>query len=153
MTFGERGGYKPTEELQEQLERAETTLGGNPEHALTPPSREVVDILKMPLDQVKQKFTRRYEIYLKLLRAQRREDQGELVLSQYDIAKMQKWLKGLNALDQYIAAHKTGEAEILRERQVPIFEDLRTFIEQGGKEGYVKVPTGVGKTVLFTELI
>ena len=75
------------------------------------------------------------------------------MLTDYDIHEMQKWLKGLNALDTYIAAHKTGETEILRERQIPIFEDLRDYIEKGGKAGYVKLPTGVGKTVLFTELI
>ncbi|GEM_PF-1145545 len=152
MSFGERGGYKPPEALQEQLERAQQTIGTEPEHSLVPPSHGK-DILQMPVAEIKQKFTRRYEMYLKLLRAQRREDGGELVLSQHDISEMQKWLKGLNALDQYITAHKTGETEVLRERQVPIFEDLRDYIEQGGKAGYVKLPTGVGKTVLFTELI
>lgn len=153
MPFGERGGYRPSEELQDQLERAETTLGGKPEHALTPHSQEVGDIFKIPLAEIKKKFARRYEIYLQLLRAQRREDEGEPVLTDENIAQMQKWLNGLNALDRYIAEHKTGETEVLRERQLPIFEDLRNFIEQGGKDGYVKLPTGVGKTVLFTELI
>ncbi len=158
MSFGERGSgfiQKSPEALGEQLERAQEKIGAQPEHSLVPPSKDAMGggLREMSLSEIKQKYARRYEIYLKLLRAQQREGEGEPVLTEYDIVEMQKWLKGLNALDSYIAAHKTGETEILRERQVPIFEDLRDYIEQGGKAGYVKLPTGVGKTVLFTELI
>ncbi len=39
------------------------------------------------------------------------------------------------------------------ERQLSVFEDIQTFLEKGETEGFVKLPTGVGKTVLFTKLI
>ncbi|OGY87432.1 MAG: hypothetical protein A2233_00765 [Candidatus Kerfeldbacteria bacterium RIFOXYA2_FULL_38_24] len=67
---------------------------------------------------------------------------------------MRKWLKALNSLDQYISNHHKGnEKRTLREKQLTVFEDLRNYLEAGGSEGYVKLPTGFGKTVLFTEFL
>lgn len=40
-----------------------------------------------------------------------------------------------------------------RERQVTVFEAMRNFIKGGGTEGYVELPSGVGKTVLFAKFI
>lgn len=67
---------------------------------------------------------------------------------------MSDWLESLNNLDKYIETHKAGKNEkTLRPRQFNVFEDLGKFIEEGGKEGYVKLPTGSGKTVIFSEFI
>jgi superfamily II DNA or RNA helicase len=48
---------------------------------------------------------------------------------------------------------ENAEAEtILRPHQVDVFKDLLTFFENGNTRGYIDLPTGTGKTVLFVEL-
>lgn len=60
----------------------------------------------------------------------------------------------ISNLDQYIGRHYGGlDKKPLRERQMTVFEDMRNFLKDGQTEGYVKLPTGVGKTVLFTKFI
>ncbi len=44
------------------------------------------------------------------------------------------------------------ENSTLREHQVDVFEDLEQFFEDGHHRGYIELPTGTGKTVLFVEL-
>lgn len=150
------GGFRPKsgKELKSQLAETQTTLGKKPESSLVPPSVKHKDILKMPAEEIKNKYARRYEMYLQLLRHQKHlEKHGEPALSEKNLQEMKKWIVALNSLDDYIKKHKEGEESTLRERQLTVFEDLRNFLEAGDKEGYVKLPTGVGKTVLFTELI
>ncbi len=78
----------------------------------------------------------------------------EEMLPEEEVNEMRKWLQALNSLDTYITDHIEGNGEAtLRGRQFTVFEDIREFLEHGGSEGYVKLPTGVGKTVLFTELV
>lgn len=56
------------------------------------------------------------------------------------------------SLDKYILEHYGRPTRrTLRERQITVFEDLRNTLKEGTTEGYVVLPTGVGKTVLFTE--
>ncbi len=154
MPFGE--GYRPKspEELSRQFETAQESLGSDAEHSLVPESQDQEKILQMSESELKQKFARRYEMYLQLLRDQkRREKTGGGNLSPEEIEQIKKWLAVLNSLDEYIKKHHEGEEVTLRGKQIDVFGDLRNFLEEGGMEGYVKLPTGVGKTVLFTELI
>lgn len=145
---------KPKKDLNKQIEAAQVELGKSPEVSLTPPSENKRDILKMSAEEIKTKFARRYEIYLKLLREEKYfQRTGEAVLTEENIDEMKKWLTALNSLDSYIESHKEGEINTLRDRQFTVFEDMRKFLEAGGNAGYVKLPTGVGKTVLFTEFI
>ena len=136
---------KKPEVLKHQLENVEV------EHSLDlmPPSQDRADILGMSLEELKEKYSARLKIYTELLHQQR----TDLPLDPKKIAKMKEWLVGLNSLDTYIQDHYEGKENTLYEKQISVFEDLRTFIEHGEKEGYVKLPTGVGKTVLFIELI
>lgn len=58
------------------------------------------------------------------------------------------------SLDLYIDRHRAGlDTRPFRGRQVTVFEAMRNFLRDGGTEGYVKLPSGVGKTVLFTKFI
>lgn len=41
---------------------------------------------------------------------------------------------------------------VLREHQVEVFEDLEQFFVNRHQRGYIELPTGTGKTVLFVEL-
>ncbi len=154
MPFRE-GGYtpKPPEELAQQLESAQQLLGNEQDPSLVPPSKEASEMSGLSLEEIKQKYALRYEMYTNLLRHQRSLDmEQEPHLSDEDMAEMKKWLIALNSLDGYITKHYGGE-QTLRGRQINVFEDLRQFMEDGDKRGYVKLPTGVGKTVLFTEFV
>lgn len=152
-------GYRPKspEELRQQFETAQSDLGTKTEHMFTPPSADVDALLSMPLKEIKTKYKRRYDMYLQILRDQRSmegltPDEMEYFMKD-DLEKFRKWLSALNSLDNYITEHHEGTDVTLRQRQITVFEDLRNFIEAGGDAGYVKIPTGVGKTVLFVELV
>ncbi|MBP9738990.1 DEAD/DEAH box helicase, partial [Candidatus Saccharibacteria bacterium] len=45
------------------------------------------------------------------------------------------------------------ENTVLREHQHDAFNDLVSFYQSGGREGYIKLPTSTGKTVLFVTLV
>lgn len=133
---------KTQEELKEQLDEAEKTIKTKLEPA---------DFDKtLSLEEVKQKYPERYSVYLRLLRTKKSGNEIDVA----DLKSMSEWISGLNNLDDYIENHKINENErILRSKQFTIFEDIRTSLEQGRKEGYIKLPTGVGKTVLFSQVL
>ena len=45
------------------------------------------------------------------------------------------------------------EPKGLREKQLPIFEEIKSYVTGGGSNGYLQAPTGIGKTVLFVKAI
>ena len=136
---------KSEEELQGQTNEVASNLE---QEIIQPTSREVV--FSMSLSEIKERFPVRYGIYLKSLRANKTGTE----IPEEEKQEMQEWLSVLNNLDKYIENHKTnGEEVTLRERQFTVFEDMRDFLEEGGKEGYIKLPTGAGKTVIFSEFI
>jgi len=151
---------KSDKELESQLRDTNKKLGNERNFSLLPPSSNENEILSMSLDEIKNKFPERYRIYVRLLREAHAvprvamADINKNTISELEIEHMKKWLTALNSLDQYIKNHEEGNGEsVLRERQLTVFGDLRKFLEQGGKDGYLKLPTGFGKTVLFTEFI
>lgn len=141
--------YKSQEELRSQFQSAQDIVGNEEELSFTPPSRDQDEIFSLSVSEIKQKYARRYEMYFQILR--RKKTEGNF--TEGEVEYFRKWLFALNALDTYITNHHEGEEVTLRERQVTVFEDLRNFVEAGGREGYIKLPTGVGKTVLFTEFV
>ncbi|MGF7229254.1 MAG: DEAD/DEAH box helicase [Candidatus Saccharibacteria bacterium] len=54
------------------------------------------------------------------------------------------------SIEVYLAKHELKS--VLRDHQVEVFEDLMTFFIDGAKRGFINLPTGTGKTVLFVEL-
>jgi superfamily II DNA or RNA helicase len=44
------------------------------------------------------------------------------------------------------------QTEVLRPHQREVFEDFQRFFQEGNTHGYIELPTGTGKTVLFVEL-
>ncbi len=61
--------------------------------------------------------------------------------------------QAISSLDKYILDHYGKPTRrTLRGRQITVVEDLRDTLRGGQTEGYVTIPTGVGKTVLFTEV-
>ncbi|MDE1810952.1 MAG: DEAD/DEAH box helicase family protein, partial [Candidatus Micrarchaeota archaeon] len=58
----------------------------------------------------------------------------------------------INNLESYRAAHYGANA-VLRGRQVTVFDDLISFVKNGGQEGYVALPTSAGKTPLYIKFM
>lgn len=154
---GPEGFRKKTPtELRAQLRQAIAQLGGE---SLAPKGEER-ELLKLTEAEIKEKYPRRFEMYQSLLRGQVGDSNAwfgnserGVSLGSLDISRMKKWLGALNNLDKYIKGHESGDSVTLKGRQATVFEDMRDFIEKGGSSGYVKLPTGTGKTVLFTEFV
>ncbi|MFA6304782.1 MAG: DEAD/DEAH box helicase [Patescibacteria group bacterium] len=136
---------KQPEQLEQQVSDSSELLGEKLQ-----PSLEQEDLFKLPIEEIKTRFPERYQIYLKLLRYNR----GSAEINNEELDDMQEWIGVLNNLDVYIEKHKSQEDNrVLRDRQFTVFEDIRDSLEEGQKEGYVKLPTGVGKTVLFSQVV
>lgn len=110
---------------------------------------------------IKARFPNRFGIYAKTLRAIRREDDGNFVTEDEEeqnrraelIANWQSSAPLVDNLNRYVAAHYQGDICTLRGRQMTVFEDVRDFIDDGSREGYIEAPTGFGKTVLFGQVV
>lgn len=141
--------HKNENTLANQLASAETRAG----ISLRPPHSDL-NFLKTSLVQLKERYPKRYKFYYEMLKCEAQEARGhDARMGEEEARKMKNWLTALNSIDHYIFEHKLGHDRTLREKQLPIFEAIRTYFERGGSEGYVKLPTGTGKTVIFTELI
>jgi len=146
---------KNKEQLEQQLKSVEGILNGAKTETESDvlinlaPRSENGNIFNLSLKEIKDKYPERYAIYLKILRAERNKQS----IDETELEKMKDWIEVLNNLDNYIIDCSDEKKRILREYQVNVFEALRDFIEDGGKRGYIKLPTGVGKTVLFIEFI
>ncbi len=57
----------------------------------------------------------------------------------------------IESLRKHNESVQSGQSE-LREHQKDVFEDIAHNFEDGERTGYVKLPTGTGKTVIFVEL-
>lgn len=137
--------FKSEAELKKQYDEANQVLETN----LAPKSNDD-DLWGLSIAEIKSKYPERYQIYLKILRAQKNEQE----VDNTELSEINYWLQVLNNLDDYISSHQLDEeARVLRKRQFTVFEDIRNCLEQGKKEGYVKLPTGVGKTVLFSQVV
>ncbi|NUQ57117.1 MAG: DEAD/DEAH box helicase family protein [Candidatus Paceibacter sp.] len=54
----------------------------------------------------------------------------------------------------YINNHNGEKKDrVLRDEQMAVFGEMAEFFNRGEHEGYIKLPTGVGKTVLFIEFL
>lgn len=137
-------GQSPSEEIGRQLNSVSKRIG----ETITPPSLGSGSV-GMSLQDFEDKFPLRFRIFSNVQRAERRG----ITFSERAIQKAAQRLHALNSLDEYITNHyATKENRILRERQIAAFSAIRDFLERGGAEGYIDLPSGIGKTVIFTEL-
>ncbi|NTU99142.1 DEAD/DEAH box helicase family protein, partial [Candidatus Falkowbacteria bacterium] len=137
-----RPKFKTPEELQKQVGDAEELLGAK----IMP--REINN--EALVSEMKEKYGARYGVYLQMLRSRRNKREGNI--SEYTRAK--NMIQALNNLDLYALRHQYDkEGRILRDRQFDVFSDISKFLESGGQNGYIKLPTGVGKTILFSQVV
>ena len=132
---------KLEEKLKIQANKSEEVLGQN----IYPPNTKFED--NLDISNIKESYKTRYEAYLSSLRAIYK---GELDTN--EIRQAKEWITGLNNLDSYIKDHESKDNPILREKQFLVYKKIRDFLEQGKKSGYVKLPTGTGKTILFLKI-
>lgn len=137
--------FKPKKELREQVKATNKAI----ETEIAPTNQED-DVISLSLEEIKNKYPERYDAYLKVLRSEKAVEN----IRAEDLSELSGWISTLNNLDNYIEQHKGNKEErVLRDRQFTVFEDLRSSLEEGNKEGYIKLPTGTGKTVLFSQII
>ncbi len=132
---------KNTERLKEQVEKTEGILG----EKIYPP--DISSLETLDISDVQTEYKTRYDAYVTALRAERR---GKIDTKEIQHAK--EWIKALNNLDKYIKDHESKDNPLLREKQFIVFKKIRDFLEQGKRKGYIKLPTGTGKTVLFLKI-
>ena len=103
----------------------------------------VGSVFEMTLDEIKSRYPLRYDLYLNALR-------GDPFISS-DSAER---LRILNNLDLYVATHHADwNNRTLFDHQMSAVESILAGLEQGIDKGYVQLPTGFGKTVIFSELV
>jgi len=67
---------------------------------------------------------------------------------------IQKLLAGtIHRMAVYIRSHYRTGKKVLREKQMNVFEAVHSFLKKNLTSGFIKLPTGTGKTVLFGQII
>ncbi len=138
--------HKTEEELQDQADSTSKVLGAEITHASLSS-----EIFSLTLDEIKYKYPERYKTYLKIIIAQKNKKE----IDAKELEEMREWISALNNLDSYIIKHTPhyDKFEARDKKQFDVYGDIRDSLERGEKEGYIKLPTGVGKTVLFSRVI
>ncbi len=70
-----------------------------------------------------------------------------------DFSQELKTLHILDGVDSFVDDYKEGKNSTLEPRQVASLVKIGTFLRSGKRRGYLELPTGLGKTVIFSELI
>jgi superfamily II DNA or RNA helicase len=120
------------------------------EEPLLPSSISLEEAVGLTAIELSARFPSRYAYYQQLYRMKRSGN-----LTQQDIAQAELWFGMMNSLSDHSEAMLANpEATILYDAQMPVFHSLHDFMEvhgRGDARGYIRLPTGSGKTVLFTE--
>jgi hypothetical protein len=154
MSAERRGSTLTPEQLTDKARKANAQSFETFGQPLVPPSMDneegIASLVASPLRDLVGRYRRRAGIYSQIIRDERSGE--EISDERRDYAS--NWLAVLNNLDNYVVAHyANGSERTLYDMQMDVFEKLRDFLEQGNTEGYFKLPTSFGKTVLFTELL
>ncbi|MSU56172.1 MAG: hypothetical protein EXS51_02600 [Candidatus Taylorbacteria bacterium] len=68
-------------------------------------------------------------------------------------SKELKILRMLDSVDLFVKQYEEGGHSTLEPRQVESLVKIAAFLRSGNRCGYLELPTGLGKTVIFAELI
>ncbi|PIR46967.1 MAG: hypothetical protein COV07_01365 [Candidatus Vogelbacteria bacterium CG10_big_fil_rev_8_21_14_0_10_45_14] len=126
-------------------------LGAEPEAVAEENDR--IDPNTLPgLEEIRRLYPMRYKLYRLYLR----KAFGHKFTAEEEKHSLQlrTALKALNNLDEYLEENQSNPQErVLRERQFETFRKIKLEIENGLRTGYIQMPTGAGKTVIFIELL
>ncbi len=113
------------------------------------------DLKDLAVEELRTIYGRRYMIYLDVLRKIKRKKGGGLTAD--EVNKYRTMIHALNGLDEYFAKQEKLKNEpgsfVLRDKQMEVLHELQAFIERDNNSGYVKLPTGTGKTAIFLEMV
>ena len=136
---------KSEETLIEQAQEVSQELGVE---LLPPLEQEIPDYAH--LQQLKEMYPERYALYLKLLRAHRLGNAE--VLSLDEKVAYQIWTQAMNNLAHYLTKDSKYSGAELRLLQEKMMHKIYRYFEGGGREGYIVLPTQVGKTAIAAKL-
>ena len=126
-------------EIQKQVESVNQILGVD----VSPQSWQTLNKY-----EIKEKHKVRYDAYLTVLRELKKDIKDEEAID-----RAREHVTMLNNLKSFIDSHQESAQDARGERHSSVYLDIQAFLEEGKTEGYVKLPTGVGKTVIFARLI
>jgi RNA polymerase sigma factor (sigma-70 family) len=116
----------------------------------TDPSPNEAQNEDLSLEEIKRRFPARYQIFLETLRLVRNVPEKELEKSVEELKTKALWL---NALRESLATDESRENIGLHPRQLRTFEKLLAALEANITRGHIVLPTGSGKTVVFSKCI
>lgn len=99
-------------------------------------------VVQRDVKTLKYDYPGEYKTYVDMLREQRKEG------IMYEQSLHLSGKEAVDRMDTYLASGVSR----LRSKQHDAFTDIREHVVSGERKGYVKLPTGTGKTVVFTEL-
>lgn len=127
--------------LEERWKRA--TPDVSPEENVVLPSSTWEQLSGKTTEELQAQYPVRYQTYIDVLQGRRKLE---------DDVPTRRWLGMMNRLDRHIAREHASDSPTLVSEQMDVFQDIRDHFEQGETEGFIVLPTGVGKTVEFVEL-
>lgn len=135
--------YKSQEEIDKQVKSAEDTLG----QKIIPPNESEISGLS-------EKYPGRYKAFVEALRLVKSplESHGSIEVKD-KVIELAKYFRKLNNLQDYVKETCEGKEKVLVPRQIETIEKISRFLEKGLTEGHVSLPTGIGKTVIFSRLL
>ena len=133
-TFAMRIREKNYSELYRQHDLVSETY----DERLAPLSVDPESLLEMRPKELKERFPRRYELYVRAYRKKTQQiedifhmrDESE---DEHEISYVKRHLAILNGLDRYIRDHHETfkSLDVLHEHQETVFEDIRDELEKG----------------------
>lgn len=132
---------KDEQTLKDQVEKAGSQIG----EPLFSDQTQLDTMLKMTPEELQETYPLKYRAYIESLHGRLRPaDAGDLA----------KTIWAINNTERFAQALEGEESEVaLWAHQVEVFKDILAFLEAGERKGWIKLPTGSGKTVLFSSLI
>ncbi len=135
--------------LDQQLKNAEGILGIK----LEPENTLRKDLLTASPHDLRKDYPVAFDVYQKAVQFIAKEERGSSTHVNEILNFRSRVLE--ENLDRYINQHESsapGEPT-LRPYQMDVFNSITSALKEGKQEGYIKLPTGTGKTVLFTEFL
>lgn len=127
-----------TDELSQKVLEAGRIIG----EPLYSSEDELQSMLELPIDDLKERYPIKFQAYLEARRGQE--------VNAHEFATR---VSALNNIERFVESLETGESAIsLYEHQKEVFRDLLEFFEAGETKGWIKLPTGAGKTAIFSSL-
>ena len=154
-----------------QARLAEVDIFGGGYESFQPPAMDREDFFGRPEDELEatwparfRRFRRARELRSGLVRALEQpsadsvdQPSREPELSEAERQRMTGWFFMINSLARYIDRQENAPAmagEIrLRPKQLEVYKALLSHLEKDNSKGYFTLPTGFGKTVLFSKII